>query len=131
MELVVAAAFMGIVIVAIADIFIALRQTNRAANNYTVAVEAAQQEMEELRNKAYSSIPTGTTDLTTSLLGSYPSLLSPRSANTTVSYINTDGTASATDMGLKRVNVTVTYTDRTGLRNVQFETWMANKGLNP
>jgi hypothetical protein len=131
MELVVTAAFMGIVIVAISNLFIGLRQVNRTANGYTIAVEAAQKEMETLRNTPYSNIPVGTTNITTTLLSAFPQLLSPRSASTTVSYIDTSGNASATDAGEKRVNVTITYTDRTGLKNVQFETWVGNKGLNP
>src|SRR5262245_47404131 len=85
MELVVTAAFMGIVIVAIANLFIGLRQINRSANNYMIAVEAAQQQLETFRNTPYSSIATGTTDITTSALSAYPSLLTPRSASTTVS----------------------------------------------
>src|SRR5260221_6361146 len=94
MELVVTAAFVGIVIVSIADLFIALRQINRAADTYMTAVEVAQQQMETLRNTAYSSVPLGPTDLTTTLLGSHPNLLGPRSASETVSYIDTSGNAS-------------------------------------
>jgi prepilin-type N-terminal cleavage/methylation domain-containing protein len=130
-ELVVAVAFLGIVIVAISNLFIGLRQVNRSANGYTIAVEAAQQEMETLRNTAYSGVTVGTTDITTSLLSAYPALLSPRSATLTVAYINTDGSSAAVDTGLKKVDVAVSYTDRTGTKNVQFRTWMANKGINP
>ncbi len=131
MELVVTAAFMGIVIVAIAGLFIGLRQINRAANNYTIAVQVAQQIVEKYRNTAYSNIATGTTDVTSTYLPAYPSLLAPRSATTTVAYITATGASSGTDVGMKRVDVAVSYTDRTGVKNVQFETWIANKGLNP
>jgi prepilin-type N-terminal cleavage/methylation domain-containing protein len=130
-ELVVAVAFMGIIIVAVSDLFIGLRQINTTANNYQTAVEAAQQQMETYRNTPYSNIAKGTTDITTAALGSYTNLRSPRSATTTVSYINTDGTPSASDLGLKNVEVAISYTDRTGVKNVRFSTWIANKGINP
>lgn len=130
-ELVVAAAFLGIVVVALSDLFIGLRQINRTANNYTIAVEVAQQLMETYRNTPYGNISTGTTDVTSTALTAYPSLLAPRSATETVSYITSTGASSASDVGLKRVDVAVSYTDRTGTKNVQFETWIANKGLNP
>ena len=122
LELVVASAFVGIVIVAISELFVGLRQINVAANNYTVAVQVAQQLVEKYRNTPYSSITVGTADVTSSALASYPSLRSPRSVVTTVTQVNSNG--------IKQVDVAVNYTDRTGLKSVQFSTQIANKGLN-
>src|SRR5690348_13893192 len=90
-ELVVAAAFMGIVIVALNELFIAVRQVNREANNYTIATEVAQQLVEQYRNSPYSSINTGTVDDTASALGAYPSLLTPRSATATITQVDPNG----------------------------------------
>jgi Tfp pilus assembly protein PilV len=129
MELIVAMVFLGIVLVSLTNLFIAVRQINRAANNYTIATQAAQQLMEKFRNTPYASIPTGTTDVTTAALGTYPSLLAPRSATTTVAYITTSGAASGTDVGVKQVDVEVSYTDRTGVKKVQFSSWLSSKGL--
>jgi type II secretory pathway pseudopilin PulG len=135
MELLVAIAFLGVVIVSLMNLFTGIRQINRAANNYTIAVQVAQQLLEKYRNTAYGSItiPSGntvTTDMTTASLGAYPSLLAPRSDTTTVTYVNSSNTTVAADIGFKRVDVGVSYTDRTGVRQVQFSTIIANRGLN-
>lgn len=130
MELIVAIAFVGIVIVSLTDLFTGIRQINRAANNYTIAVEVAQQYMEKLRNTPYASIATGTTDVTSAALTAYPSLLAPRSAQTIVSYVDTSGNTQTYDTGIKKVEMDVSYTDRTGTRQVQFATQIAEMGLN-
>lgn len=121
-EIVVTAAFVGIVVLAIDQLFIALKQVNREANNYTVATEVAEQLIEQYRNTSYANISIGTTDVTSSALGPYPSLLSPRSATVTVTQVDPNG--------LKKVDVAVSYKDRTGIKNVQFETVISYKGIN-
>jgi prepilin-type N-terminal cleavage/methylation domain-containing protein len=121
-EVVVTAAFIGVVVLALNDLFVSLRQINREANNYTIATEAAQQLIEQYRNTPYSSIVVGTTDVTSSALGPYPSLLTPRSATVTVTLTNASG--------LKTVDVGVSYKDRTGTKNVQMETVVSYKGVN-
>jgi len=126
----VAIAFVGIVIVSLTELFFWDPTDHRAANNYTIAVEVGQQYMETYRNTPYSSIATGTTDVTTAALGSYPSLLTPRSATTIVSYVDTSGNTQATDTGIKKVEMDVSYKDRTGTRQVQFTTQIAELGLN-
>ena len=130
LELVIAMVFVGIVIVSLTDIFSGIRQINRAANNYTIAVEVAQQYMETFRNTPYANIPTGTTDITTAALTAYPSLLAPRSATTIVTFVDTSGTTQAFDTGIKAVETDVSYKDRTGTRQVQFKTQIAEFGLN-
>ena len=121
MELIVAMAFVGVVIVSLTDLFTALRQINRAANNYTIATQVAQQIIEQYRNTPFSSLTLGTVD-DSSYLSPYSSLLSPRSATVTISQ---PGVA-----GIDQVDVAVSYTDRTGTKQVQFSTQIANKGLN-
>jgi prepilin-type N-terminal cleavage/methylation domain-containing protein len=130
MELLVAIAFIGVVLVSLTNLFIGLRQINRAANNYMIAVEVAQQYMEKYRNTSYSSITTGTTDVTTAALGAYPSLLSPRTATTTVVFVDTSGVTQGYDTGIKKVDMAISYKDRTGTRQVQFSTQIAELGLN-
>jgi type II secretory pathway pseudopilin PulG len=130
MELIVAMAFMGIVLVSLTELFTGIRQINRAANNYTSAVEVAQQYMETYRNTPYANISTGTTNVTTAALSGYPNLLSPRSATTIVTFVDTSGNTQATDTGIKKVEMDVSYTDRTGVKQVQFTTQVAEAGLN-
>ena len=121
-EVVVTAVFCGIVVLAIDQMFVSLRQVNREADQYTTATEVAQQLLEQYRNLPYSAINTGTTDVTSSALSPYPSLKSPRSATVTVTQIDPNG--------LKQLDVALSYTDRTGTKNVQFETVISNKGIN-
>ncbi len=130
MELLVAIAFVGVVLVSLTELFSGIRQINRAANNYTIAVEVSQQYMEKFRNTAYSSIPTGTVDVTAAALTAYPSLLTPRAATTIVSYIDANGVIQNYDTGIKKVEMDVNYQDRTGQRKVQFTTQIAELGLN-
>gem|GEM_PF-1681361 len=121
-ELVVTMAFMGIVIVAISELYTGVRQANRTANNYTIAVQVAQQLVEKYRNTPYSNIAVGTTDVTSSALTPYPSLLSPRSATTTVTVIDA--------AGLKQLDVAVSYKDRAGTKDVRLSTLISYKGVN-
>ncbi|HEY2003792.1 MAG TPA: hypothetical protein VGH44_01600 [Candidatus Saccharimonadia bacterium] len=121
MELIVAMAFVGVVIVSMTDLFTGLRQINRAANNYTIATQVAQQIMEQYRNTPFSSLTLGTVDYS-SYLTPYPSLLGPRSATATISQPGASG--------VDQVDVTVSYKDRTGTKTVSFSTQIANKGLN-
>ncbi len=121
-ELVVTIAFMGVVIVSLSGLFISLRQTNRAANNYTIATQVAQQLIEQYRNTPYSSIAVGATDVTSSALGPYPSLLTPRSATVTTTQVDADG--------LKQIDVAISYKDRTGTRTVALTTLVSYKGVN-
>jgi Tfp pilus assembly protein PilE len=122
MEVVVTAAFMGIVVVSLYSFFVFVDQVNRSANNYAIASEAAEKLIEQYRNTPYSNIAVGTTDDTTTALGPYPSLLTPRSATATVTLVNSNG--------LKQVVVDISYTDRTGAKQVELETVVSYKGLN-
>jgi Tfp pilus assembly protein PilV len=124
MELVVAVAFVGVVIVSLTNLFTALRQINRAANNYTIATQVAQQLIETYRNTPYGNISTGTTDVTTSALGAYPSLLAPRSATVVIADV------AGTNSQVRQVDVNISYKDRTGTKQVQMSTQIATKGLN-
>jgi type II secretory pathway pseudopilin PulG len=124
MELVVAMAFIGIVIVSLVELFTALRQINRTANNYTIATQVAQQLVETYRNTPYGNISDGTTDVTASALGPYPSLLTPRSATVVIADV------TGTNSQVRQVDVSISYKDRTGTKNVQMSTQIGQKGLN-
>ena len=120
-ELVVTMAFLGIVLVSVSGMFAALRQTNTEANNYTIASEVAQQLVEEYRNLPYANISAGTKDVT-SYLSSYPSLKTPRSATVVVTQVDPNGLLS--------LDVTVSYTARTGVKKVEYTTLISNQGMN-
>ena len=121
-ELIVTMSFMGIVIASVSELYISLRQTNRAANNLTIATQVAQGQVEKYRNTNFYNIPVGTVDVTASALGAYPSLLPPRSATVVATLVDANG--------LKQVDVAISYRDRTGIKNVQMSTLISYKGVN-
>jgi Tfp pilus assembly protein PilV len=121
-EFVVASMFIGIVVLALYSMFLGIKQVDRTTNDYTTATSVAQQLMEEYRDIPYSGIAVGTVDDTSSALGPYPNLLSPRSATVDVTQVNASG--------IKQVDVTVSWTDRTGYKTIHMTTQVADIGLN-
>lgn len=120
-ELIVALAVLGIVVLSLFELFAQIRQINRSANNFTTATQLAQQSIELYRNTPYANINLGTQDLAASLTP-YPALKSPRTATATVSQIDING--------LKQVDVQITYQDRSGPKQIQLSTIVALKGIN-
>lgn len=120
-ELIVALAVLGIVVLSLFELFAQIRQINRSANNFTTATQLAQQSIELYRNTPYANINLGTKDLAASLTP-YPALKSPRTATATVSQIDING--------LKQVDVQITYQDRSGPKQIQLSTIVALKGIN-
>ncbi len=120
-ELVMTAVLMSITFLAIYSLFDTLRIVNRRADNLTVATEVAQQQLELYRNKPYSTLAVGTTDIASSL-APYPSLGPDRKGNVTV--------ASVDGRGLKRVDINLDYSDRGIVKKVRLTTLVAQNGLN-
>ncbi len=120
-ELIVAMAFMGVVILSLFEIFAQIRQVNRQANNYTIATQVGQQIIELYRNTPYVNIPIGTRDYAASLTP-YTNLKNPRSATAIVTEID--------PAGLKQIDVSVSFNERSGIRRIQFTTVVASKGIN-
>lgn len=121
-EFVVASMFIGIVILALYSMFLGIKQIDRTTNDYTTATSVAQQLMEEQRDIPYSGLTVGTANDTSSALGAYPNLLSPRSATVAVTQINASG--------IKQVDVTVSWTDRTGYKTIHMTTQVSDIGLS-
>ncbi len=121
LELVVSAAVMSVIILAIYGFFVEVRDINRFANNLVIANELAQQKIEEYRNIAYNNITTGTQNLS-SILTTYPSLRSPRSATAVITEIQPNG--------YKEIDLTISYTDKGGTKTVAVSTLIASRGIN-
>lgn len=121
-EFIVASMFIGIVILALYSLFLGIKQIDRTTNNYTTATSVAQQLIEEYRDIPYNSIAIGTVNDTSTALGPYPNLLSPRSATATVTSVNASG--------IKQVDVTVSWKDRTGSKTVHLTSQISDIGLN-
>lgn len=99
-ELLVAILIIGITTASISSLFISVQGVQRKTSYLDSATRAAQREVESLRNDNYGSLTAGQTINFTSDLPT--SLPANRSGTVTVSEPSSD---------IKRVDVTVTYTD--------------------
>jgi len=99
-ELLVTLVVTGVMVLGITQIFAVIGSTQRQNNYLESATRAGQTEIESLRNQNYTSLTDGSTiDFESQL----PSVLpEPRTATVAVSSAATD---------VKRVDVTITYTD--------------------
>lgn len=98
-ELLVTIVVLGIVISSLGGLYYLMQETEVRSQQYDLAVRAARTEIESLRNDGYGSLTPGSSiDFTTSLPSALPA--------------NKNGTAAVSQptTGLRRVDVTVTYT---------------------
>ena len=121
LEVMLASSIMAIIFIAIAGVFNTLHQVNARANNLTITTQLAQQQLEKYRNTPYTSIATGTTDIS-SILDAYPNIGSPKTV--TVTVVQTDPN------GLKSVDIKITYTDHKYPKVVEVTTLIALNGVN-
>ncbi len=120
-EQVVAATVLLVMFVAVTQAFITIGTINNRANAQTQAVELMQQKLETVRNTPYANLSIGTTDFSTEL-NAFPALKAPRTANLIVTEV-TPGT-------LKRVDITITYTQSGIQKKVGTSTLVGLRGLN-
>lgn len=99
-ELVVTMVVLGIVITSLAGLYYMMQITQVRSQRYDLAVRAARTEIEDLRNAGYDTLTPGTN---ISFTSSLPSGL-PAGKNGTV-------VVSQPTADLRRVDVTITYTD--------------------
>ena len=105
-ELLVTIIVLGIVIGSLGALYYLMQITEVRSQRFDTAVRAARTEIEQLRNNGYSSLATGTTSFTADLPSTLPS---DRSGIVTV---------SEPASGLKRVDVTITYSDYGKSQNI-------------
>jgi len=116
-ELVVTIVIMGVIIPAIAMALTNLSVINYRARDLTLTNMAAQSKIESLRSIGYNSVNTGTTSFTNEL----PSTLgSPKSASYTV---------TTPQIGIKQVDVSISYTEYKFTKNVAFRTYISELGV--
>lgn len=99
-ELLVTIMVIGIVITSLAGLYYLMQANEVQSAHYDLAVRAARTEIEDLRNNGYDSLTPGSSiNFTGNLPGALPS--------------NKSGTVSISEPtpGLRRVDVTVTYSD--------------------
>lgn len=77
------------------------------SNNRTIASNLALSQLEEIGSDTYSNISTGTIESKQRVSSDSDSYLYNYQRETTVSFIDSDFNPSATDIGLKKITVTV------------------------
>jgi prepilin-type N-terminal cleavage/methylation domain-containing protein len=120
LELVVTIGVISVGILSVVTVFANTTTINRQARNLALATEAAQQKLEAYRNLTYASIP-GNEDFTSSLPSA---LLPPRSA-----IANFYDLSPAVD-GLRRLDISITYTEKGVLRKAHISTLISRQGIN-
>lgn len=116
-ELMVATVAFGIVSLGIAGIFLGIQNVQRKTAYLETATRSAEQEVESLRNNNYNQLVEGST-LTFTVPASLPA---PRSGTVTI---------SEPSAGIKRVDVTVTYTDKGKAENVRLSSLIGVIGIS-
>ena len=117
-ELLVSIAVIGIAAIGIASLFYTVQYTQRSARYQETATRAAQRQIEVLRNSSYNSLVSGETITFTSSLP--PSLPGTKSGTAVV---------SEPSPGLKRVDVTVSYTDNGRTKTTNLSSYIGVIGI--
>jgi prepilin-type N-terminal cleavage/methylation domain-containing protein len=117
-ELLVTIVVLGIVITSLAGLYYLMQITEVQSQHYDIAVRAARTEIEDLRNNGYNSLNPGDTINFTSSL---PSTLPHDKAGTV------DVSQPLPD--LRRVDVTITYTDYGKAQTIELSSEIGIVGL--
>ncbi|MEX0932142.1 MAG: type II secretion system protein [Candidatus Saccharimonadales bacterium] len=118
-ELLVATVVTGMMIIGIASLFLYVSSTQGRANRLLLATQAAENKIENFRNNHYNSLPLSppAIDFTNELP---PELGEPRSASAVISEPQT---------GLKRIEISVTWSEGSRDRTVELSTLISNIGI--
>lgn len=117
-ELIVATAMVGVMVVGITNLFIAVDAAQRRTQRLEAATRAGEQQIESLRNAHYNSLTPGSTiDFTADLP---QELAEPRS-----------GTVDVTEPveGIRRLDVNITFRDGNADREVNLSAVIGNIGI--
>lgn len=120
-EVVVTIAVMGTIFVSISALFSTLHQVNAEGNTLTIVTELAQQQLEKIRNVPYNGLTIGTSDVS-SILTTYSTIGSPKSAAIVVTQVDPNG--------LKRVDITISYSDHKVAKVIKVSTLVALNGID-
>lgn len=107
-ELIVACVITGLLIVAISTLYAGIQDTQRSTGYLEAATRAAQREVEVLRNNNYNGLTAGVPiDFSSDLPSTLPA--------------HSTGSVAVTDVGvgLKQVDITVSYRDGSHARKVE------------
>lgn len=116
-ELMIATVAFGVVALGLTSLFLSLQDVQRRAAYLETATRSAEQEVESLRNNNYGELAAGS-NLSFSVPTSLPA---PRSGNVSISEPNN---------GIKRIDVTVTYTDHGSTKTVKLSSLIGIIGIS-
>lgn len=121
LEQLVAATVLLIIFVAVSQAFVAIGIINNRASAQTQAIELMQEKLELARNTPYANLAIGTKSFEADM-AAFPALKTPRSATVAISEVS-PGT-------LKRIDISITYTQSGTSRTVSTATLIGIRGLN-
>lgn len=118
-ELIVTILFMGVAFIGITELYLSVQRIQDQTAYLQIATRAAQTEIESLRNSTFNSLTAGQSiDFSSTLPTQLPG---PRTATVAVT--------EPMD-GLKRVDVTVSYTDHGASRQVELSSLIGIIGIS-
>lgn len=126
LELLIALSLFSVGMVTALQIFPLNRRFLAQSQHTTQASFVAQEGVEYVRSLDYSSLTTGSFE-PNHAVAIVPDPLSIYSRSTLVELIDTNRNASATDVGLKKVTVTVTWLERSLTRSYTIATYVYNQ----
>lgn len=107
-ELIVATTIMGLIVIGVFNLYISIEIAQRKSYHLEIAARAGEREIESLRNSQYGSLEPGTTiNFTSELPAELPS---PKTGMVDV---------SEPEVGLRRVDITITYKDGGGTKTLK------------
>jgi type IV pilus assembly protein PilV len=124
LELLIATSVLTVGLIVVLSIFPVNRRYIAQSSATTQASFLAQEQIEYVRSLDYASLTTGTFEATHTLGSSSTDPLNQFSRQTTVSLIDGSYGSSASDVGLKKVVTTVTWTENNGARQYQLATFV-------
>ena len=111
LEVMVSFSILVVVFISLAQTFPTSSSINKSAENATEASYLAQAEVEEITSLGYDNITVGTIEAKHRLSSNSKNYLYYFQRKAVAAYVNNNLADSATDQGLKKVTVTVYYTD--------------------
>ena len=117
-ELLAAIGIMGIMVIAIVSLYITIENTQSRSYHLEIATRAGEKQIESLRNSQYGAlVPDTSIDFSNDLPDELPE---PKTGTVDV---------SEPELGLRRVDVTITYNERGGDKTVKQSSFIGIIGI--
>jgi len=128
-ELLVALSLFAVGMLSVLEIFPVTRAFLTQSSQTTQASFLAQQELETIRSLPYADLTVGTYEAQHAVSSDSSSQLSEFQRQTTVSLVSPESSpapyaATATDLGMKKVDVTVTWQEKNHTRQLTLSTYV-------